>query len=64
MNNFELNILNALVTAKEIVSAMMQQGFGEAKDFFVAANAISEKFSISRDQAITVLESAFYMLSK
>lgn len=54
----ELNLANALLTAKEILSQMIVQGFGETKYVFALSNMLNEKFNLTQEQSIVVIENA------
>ena len=58
MTTQELNIANALETAKEVLTKMLAQGLGETKFVFALSNMLSEKFNLSQEQSIIVIEEA------
>ena len=58
MTTQELNIANALLTAKEVLNQMLSQGLGETKFVFALSNILSEKFNLTQDQSILVIEEA------
>ena len=59
MTTKELNIANALQTAKEVLTQMLAQGFGETKYIFALSNMLVEKFNLSQEQSLIVIENAF-----
>jgi hypothetical protein len=59
MTTQELNIANALTTTKEILLQMLSQGFGETKYVFALSNMLVEKFKLTQNQSIIVIENAF-----
>jgi hypothetical protein len=58
MTTLELNIANALSTAKEVLVQMLAQGFGETKYVFALSNMLVEKFNLTKEQSIIVIENA------
>lgn len=58
MTTQELNIVKALETAKEVLTQMLAQGLGETKFVFALSNMLSEKFNLTKDQSIIVIEEA------
>ena len=58
MTELELNIANALITAKSALTEMIPQGLGDEQSLFVLANAIADTYSLTQDQAIIVIEQA------
>ena len=54
----ELNIANALQTAKKAITQMLSQGLGETEFVFALSNMISENFNLTQDQSIIVIEEA------
>jgi hypothetical protein len=58
MTNQELNIANALLTAKEVLVKMIHQGFGETKHVFALSNMLVEKFNLTQEQSTIVIENA------
>jgi hypothetical protein len=58
MTTQEINIANALITAKEVLTQMIAQGFGEAKEVFAVSNMIQDRFNLTQDQSIVVIEEA------
>lgn len=58
MTSQELNIANALSTAKEVLVKMLSQGFGEEKHLFALSNMLVENFNLSQEQSIIVIENA------
>lgn len=54
----ELNIANALLTAKEALVQMLGQGFGETKHVFALSNMLIEKFNLTQKQSTIVIENA------
>jgi tRNA U34 5-methylaminomethyl-2-thiouridine-forming methyltransferase MnmC len=62
MATLELNIANALSTAKEVLVQMITQGFSETKYVFALSNMLVEKFNLTKDQSIIVIENAFKLV--
>ena len=62
MTTQELNIANALLTAKEVLVQMIAQGFGETKYIFVLSNMLVEKFNLTKEQSIIVIENALKLV--
>lgn len=58
MTTQELDIANALSTAKEISTQMITQGFGETKYIFALSNILVEKFNLTQEQSTIVIENA------
>ena len=58
MTELELNIANALITAKSALTEMIAQGLGDEQSLFVLSNAIADTYSLTQDQAIIVIEQA------
>lgn len=58
MTTQELNIANALLTAKEVLVQMLAQGFGETKHIFALSNMLVEEFSLTQEQSTIVIENA------
>lgn len=58
MTTQELNIANALSTAKEVLVQMLNQGFGETKYIFDLSNMLIEKFNLTQEQSTVVIENA------
>jgi hypothetical protein len=58
MTTAQLNLANALMTAKEILTKMLAQGLGDAQHLFVVSNMLCETYNLSRDQSIVILEEA------
>ena len=58
MTTQENNIGNALLTAKELLTQMLSQGFGETKYVFALSNMLVEKFNLTKEQSIIVIENA------
>jgi hypothetical protein len=58
MTNQELNIANALQTAKEMLNKMLDQGLSGAKFTFALSNILCSKFNLTQDQSIIVIEEA------
>lgn len=54
----ELNIVNALQVAKEVLTGMLAQGMKEAKYVFALANMLSEEFNLTQDESIVIIEEA------
>ena len=59
MTTKEINIANALLTAKEILLQMINKGFGETKHVFALSNMLVEKFNLTQEQSTIVIENAF-----
>ena len=58
MTTLELNIANALLTAKDVLTKMLSEGFGEPKYMFALSNMLVEKYNITQDESIIVIENA------
>ena len=58
MTTQENNIGNALLTAKELLTQMLSQGFGETKYVFALSNMLVEKFNLTQEQSTIVIENA------
>ena len=58
MTELELNIANALITAKSALTEMIAQGLGDEQSLFVLSNAIADTYGLTQDQAIIVIEQA------
>tara|TARA_R110000782_G_C14548936_1_gene384732 strand:- start:289 stop:477 length:189 start_codon:yes stop_codon:yes gene_type:complete len=58
MTTQEINIANSLSTAKKVLTQMIAQGLGETKYVFALSNMISEKFNLTQDESIIVIEGA------
>jgi len=58
MTTAQLNIANALMTAKEILTKMLAQGLGDAKHLFVVSNMLCDTYNLTREQSIIILEEA------
>ncbi len=58
MTTQELNIANALSTAKEVLVQMLDQGFGETKYVFALSNMLIEKFNLTQKESTIVIENA------
>lgn len=58
MKTQELNIANALSTAKEVLVQMLDQGFGETKYVFALSNMLIEKFNLTQKESTIVIENA------
>jgi hypothetical protein len=58
MTTQQLNIANALMTAKEILTKMLAQGLGDAKHLFVVSNMLCDTYNLTREQSIIILEEA------
>ena len=54
----ENNIVNALSTAKELLTQMLSQGFGETKYVFALSNMLADKFDLTQEQSAIVIENA------
>ena len=59
MTTLNTNIANALSTAKEILTEMISQGLGDTKYVFALSNMLVEKFNLTQEQSIIVIENAF-----
>jgi len=62
MTTLELNIANALTTAKEILLQMLSQGFGDTKYVFALSNMLVEKFNLTQEQSAIVIENALKLI--
>ena len=58
MTTQELNIVNALSAAKEVLVQMLAQGFGETKYIFALSNMLVDKFNLTQEQSTIVIENA------
>jgi len=58
MKTTEINIGNAILTAKEILVKMLSEGFGETKYIFALSNMLIEKFNLTQEQSTIVIEKA------
>ena len=58
MTTQEINIANALLTAKEFIATLSAQGLGEVKFIFAVSNILVDKFNLTQDQSIIILEEA------
>lgn len=58
MTTQNLNIANALQTAKEILTQMLAQGLSDSKFIFGLSNMLSEKYNLTQDQSVIVIEEA------
>jgi hypothetical protein len=58
MTTQNLNIANALQTAKEVLTKMLAQGLSDSKFIFGLSNMLSEKYNLTQDQSIIVIEEA------
>ena len=58
MTSQEINIANALMTAREVLSKMLCQGIGGAEHVFAVSNMIQDRFNITEDQSLIVMEEA------
>jgi hypothetical protein len=58
MTTQEINIAKALFTAKEMVSKMITNGFGETKFVFALSNMISKEFNLTQSESIIIIEQA------
>ena len=62
MKTLEINITTALQTTKEILTAMMSQGLADAKFTFALSNMISEKYDLTQEQSILIIENALKLV--
>ena len=62
MTALELNVGNAILTAKEVITKMMSQGLGEAKYIYAVSKMLSEKYELTMDQSIVVIEETLKMM--
>ena len=58
MTTQENNIGNDLLTAKELLTQMLSQGFGETKYVFALSNMLVDKFNLTQEQSTIVIENA------
>lgn len=56
MTTQELNIVNALVTAVEVVKEMLKNGFSEGVYVFKLSEMLQRKYSISKADSIVIIE--------
>ena len=52
------NIANALQTATEVLTKMLSQGLSDAKFMFGLSNMLSQKYNLTQDQSIIIIEEA------
>jgi len=62
MTTIEINIANALLTAKEVLTKMIEQGFGEIKYTFALSNMLIENYNLTQEQSIIVIENALKLV--
>ena len=58
MTTREQNIVNALVTATEVVKEMIKQGFVEGKYVHKLTQMICRKYSLSEEDSLYIVEKA------
>lgn len=58
MTTQELNIANALLTAKEVLVKMLSLGFGEEKHLFAISSMLVDKFNLSQEESMIIIENA------
>ncbi|QQV90546.1 hypothetical protein Danklef1_62 [Polaribacter phage Danklef_1] len=58
MTTQDLNIVNALQTAKEVLTKMLSQGLSDSKFMFGLSNMLSEKYNLTQNQSIVIIEEA------
>lgn len=58
MTTAQLNIANALMTAKEILTKMLAQGLGDEKYLFTISNMLCDNYNLTQEQSIIILEEA------
>lgn len=58
MTNAQLNIGNALITAKEILTNMLADGLSDAKYIFVVSNMLCDTYNLTLEQSIIIIEEA------
>lgn len=58
MTTQEINIVNALSIAKEVLVQMLSQGFGDTKHVFALSNMLVDKFNLTQEQSTIVIENA------
>ena len=58
MTTREQNIVNALVTATEVVKEMIKQGFAEGKYVHQLTQMICRKYSLSEEDSLYIVEKA------
>lgn len=56
MTTQNLNIANALQTAKEVLTKMLAQGLSEAKFMFGLSNMLIENYNLTQDQSVMIIE--------
>ena len=54
----ELNIVNALVTAIEVVKEMLKNGFSEGVYVFKLSEMLQRKYNISEADSIVIIDEA------
>jgi hypothetical protein len=62
MTTEEINIANAILDANDVLIKMMQQGISEPKFYFAAANMLSQKYNLTLDQSIIILNKALELI--
>jgi hypothetical protein len=62
MQNLEIIIGKALLTAKEILIQMLANGMAEPRQIYAVANAIAIEFELTLDQSIIVVENALNLI--
>ena len=52
------NIANALSASKLMLTQMLAQGLGEAKYTFALSNVLCEKYNLTKDESLAIIENA------
>ena len=58
MTTQNLNIANALQTAKEVLTQMLAQGLSDSKFMFGLSNMLSSKYNLTQEQSVIIIEEA------
>ena len=56
MKTTELNIGKAILTSKEALTKMIEQGFTDAKHIFALSKMLMSNFNLDQKQAIEIIE--------
>lgn len=51
-------VANALLTAKEVLTQMLSNGTSDDKAFFALSSALIERYNLTRDESIIIIEEA------
>lgn len=58
MTTQELNIANALNDSTEVLKQMISKGMNNAKYIYGLSSMLIEKYNLTRDQSVIVIENA------